>query len=38
VLIISRHYPELLAHVQHALDAMEKDGTIATIKQKWNLS
>lgn len=38
VLIISRKFPELLADVQHALDAMEQDGTIATIKQKWNLS
>lgn len=37
-LIISRIYPELLTQVQHALDAMTQDGTIATIKQKWNLS
>ena len=38
VLLISRQYPDLLADVQHALDTMEQDGTIATIKQKWNLS
>jgi ABC-type amino acid transport substrate-binding protein len=38
VLIISRRYPELLTQVQHALDAMKQDGTIATIQQKWNLS
>lgn len=38
VLLISLKFPELLAHVQQALDAMEQDGTIATIKQKWNLS
>lgn len=38
VLLVSRKFPELLAHVQQALDAMEQDGTIATIKQKWNLS
>ncbi len=37
-LMISRKYPELLEEVQRALDAMEQDGTIATIKQKWNLS
>jgi ABC-type amino acid transport substrate-binding protein len=37
-LIVSRKFPELLARVQQALDAMEQDGTIATIKQKWNLS
>lgn len=38
VLVISRKYPELLTQVQAALDAMEQDGTINTIKQKWNLS
>lgn len=38
VLIISRHYPELLEQVQQALDMMKQDGTINTIKQKWNLS
>jgi len=38
VLIVSRKYPELLEQVQDVLDAMEQDGTIATIKQKWNLS
>jgi len=38
VLLISRKFPELLTDVQQALDAMEQDGTIATIKQKWNLS
>ena len=37
VLIISRKYPGLLTQVQHALDTMEQDGTMATIKQKWNL-
>jgi polar amino acid transport system substrate-binding protein len=38
VLMISRKYPELFKQVQEALDAMEQDNTIATIKQKWNLS
>jgi polar amino acid transport system substrate-binding protein len=38
VLMISRKYPELLSQVQETLDTMEKDGTIAKIKQKWNLS
>ena len=38
VLIISRKYPELLRQVQETLDTMEQDGTIANIKQKWNLS
>lgn len=38
VLLVSRKFPELLARVQQALDAMEQDGTVATIKQKWSLS
>lgn len=36
-LMISRKQPELLIQVQHALDAMEQDNTITTIKQKWGL-
>lgn len=36
-LIISRHYPFLLCQVQTALDAMEKDGTLATLKEKWSI-
>lgn len=35
---VSKKYPELLTQVQKALDEMESDGTIATLKQKWGLS
>jgi polar amino acid transport system substrate-binding protein len=36
-LIISPQYPELLVPVQEALDAMEKDGTLALFKTKWDV-
>ena len=36
-LAISRKYAELVLPVQQALDAMEQDGTIAALKQKWKL-
>jgi polar amino acid transport system substrate-binding protein len=35
---ISNKYPELLESIQRALDAMEADGTLAKLKQKWNLA
>ncbi len=37
VLGISKKYPELFAQIQKALEKMEEDGTLATIKKKWNL-
>ena len=36
-LAISKHYPTLHKQIQQALDAMESDGTLDTIKEKWNL-
>ncbi|HSW73624.1 MAG TPA: transporter substrate-binding domain-containing protein [Candidatus Limnocylindria bacterium] len=37
-LAVSKKYPELLPVIQEALDALEKDGTLAALKQKWGLS
>ncbi len=34
-LAISKKYPELLEPIQNALDEMEKDGTLETLKKKW---
>lgn len=34
---VSKKYPELLPLIQKALDDMEQDGTIAQLKEKWNL-
>jgi polar amino acid transport system substrate-binding protein len=36
-LTISPRYPDLLTQVQQVLDLMATDGTLATIKQKWNI-
>jgi len=36
-LAISKKYPELLDKIQSALDEMEKDGTIQSLKNKWNI-
>jgi ABC-type amino acid transport substrate-binding protein len=36
-LMISKKYPELLTGAQVALDAMQADGTLTTIKQTWNM-
>lgn len=35
---ISKHYPELRDSIQSTLDRMQEDGTLATLKNKWNLS
>lgn len=35
---ISKKYPELLGQIQPILDQMEADGTIETLKKKWNIS
>jgi ABC-type amino acid transport substrate-binding protein len=35
---VSKHYPDLRYSIQNALDAMAEDGTLATLKKKWNLS
>jgi len=35
---VSKHYPELRDYIQIMLDRMQEDGTIDTLKQKWNLS
>ncbi len=34
---ISKKYPELLEPIQKVLDAMEQDGTIKTLKDKWRI-
>ncbi len=36
-LVISKHYPTLHKQIQQVLDTMESDGTLDTIKEKWNL-
>ncbi len=36
-LVVSKKNPELLTVIQAALDSMEKDGTLAQIKNKWKL-
>ncbi len=36
-LAISKKYPELKKEVQLVLDGMEKDGTLDSLKKKWNL-
>lgn len=37
-LAISKKYADLLPQAQAALDAMEADGTLATIKQRWDIA
>lgn len=36
-LVVSKKHPEILEKIQHALDEMEEDGTIARFKIKWKL-
>lgn len=36
-LVISKKNPQLLREIQTALDSMEKDGTLAALKKKWDL-
>ncbi len=36
-LIVPKSKPELLKAIQEALDAMEQDGTIASLKERWGL-
>lgn len=36
-LVLSKQNPELLEKIQQALDSMEADGTLVTLKQKWKL-
>ncbi len=35
---VSKHYPELRDSIQITVDRMQEDGTLATLKRKWNLS
>jgi ABC-type amino acid transport substrate-binding protein len=35
---VSKHYPELRDYIQATLDRMQEDGTMDTLKRKWNLS
>lgn len=35
---VSKHYPELRDSIQITLDRMQEDGTLTTLKRKWNLS
>lgn len=34
---VSKHYPELRDYIQSTLDRMQEDGTLDTLKRKWNL-
>jgi ABC-type amino acid transport substrate-binding protein len=34
---VSKHYPELRDYIQMTLDRMREDGTLDTLKRKWNL-
>jgi ABC-type amino acid transport substrate-binding protein len=34
---ISKHYPELRDYIQITLDRMQEDGTLNSLKRKWNL-
>jgi ABC-type amino acid transport substrate-binding protein len=34
---VSKHYPELRDYIQITLDRMQEDGTLNTLKRKWNL-
>ncbi len=36
-LIVSKEYPELLAEIQAILNRMIQDGTMAALKQKWEI-
>ena len=36
-LIVSKEYPELLAEIQAILNRMIRDGTMAALKQKWEI-
>lgn len=35
---VSKHYPELRDYIQVTLDRMQEDGTLDSLKRKWNLS
>lgn len=37
-LVVSKKYPELLEEIQKALDEMNHDGTLQTLKTKWKLA
>lgn len=37
-LIVSKKYPELLRDIQGALHQMERDGTMQTLKKKWDIN
>lgn len=37
-LIVSKKYPELLREIQGALHQMESDGTMKTLKKKWDIN
>jgi len=34
---VSKHYPELRDYIQITLDRMQEDGTLNSLKRKWNL-
>lgn len=36
-LIVSKKYPELLNQIQGIIDKMEQDGSMKTLKTKWNI-
>jgi len=37
-LVVSKKYPALLAKVEEALTAMDRDGTLQRLKQRWNIN
>lgn len=37
-LIVSKKYPELLREIQEALNQMESDGTMKSLKKKWDIN
>jgi arginine/lysine/histidine transporter system substrate-binding protein len=38
VFVVSKLHPKLLENIQKILDEMQEDGTLETIKRKWNLA
>ena len=37
-LALSKKYPELVAEIQQAIDTLQENGTLDTLKQKWKLN
>lgn len=37
-LALSKKYPELVVHIQQAIDTLQENGTLDALKQKWHLN